>query len=91
MAEPTRQAQVDRVTGTATTGHDWDGIRELNTPLPRWWLWTVLRHHRLGGRLLGRLSGLAAADVLRKGVLGWHSRDAVVADLDAAQGVARRR
>ncbi len=28
------------VTGTATTGHDWDGIRELNTPLPRWWLWT---------------------------------------------------
>lgn len=23
-----------------TTGHEWDGIRELNTPLPRWWLWT---------------------------------------------------
>ena len=23
----------------ATTGHEWDGIRELNTPLPRWWLW----------------------------------------------------
>ena len=29
----------DTVTGTATTGHAWDGIRELNTPLPRWWLW----------------------------------------------------
>lgn len=28
----------DPVTGTATTGHEWDGIRELNTPLPRWWL-----------------------------------------------------
>jgi cytochrome c oxidase cbb3-type subunit 3 len=24
---------------TATTGHEWDGIRELDTPLPRWWLW----------------------------------------------------
>ena len=31
--------EVDAVTGTATTGHAWDGIRELNTPLPRWWLW----------------------------------------------------
>jgi cytochrome c oxidase cbb3-type subunit 3 len=31
---------VDHVTGTATTGHSWDGIKELNTPLPRWWLWT---------------------------------------------------
>jgi cytochrome c oxidase cbb3-type subunit 3 len=30
---------VDEPTGTETTGHVWDGIRELNTPLPRWWLW----------------------------------------------------
>lgn len=29
---------VDAVTGTPTTGHDWDGIQELNTPLPSWWL-----------------------------------------------------
>ena len=33
------QSDIDPVTGTATTGHEWDGIRELNTPLPRWWLW----------------------------------------------------
>jgi cytochrome c oxidase cbb3-type subunit III len=25
-----------------TTGHEWDGIRELNTPMPRWWVWTFL-------------------------------------------------
>lgn len=24
----------------STTGHTWDGIEELNNPLPRWWLWT---------------------------------------------------
>lgn len=29
---------IDKVTGTATTGHQWDGIKELNTPLPRWWV-----------------------------------------------------
>ena len=23
-----------------TTGHSWDGIEELNNPMPRWWLWT---------------------------------------------------
>ena len=32
--------ELDSVSGTATTGHQWDGIKELNTPLPRWWLIT---------------------------------------------------
>lgn len=30
--------EIDHVTGTETTGHEWDGVKELNTPLPRWWL-----------------------------------------------------
>jgi cytochrome c oxidase cbb3-type subunit 3 len=32
--------EKDSVSGTETTGHEWDGIKELNTPLPRWWLLT---------------------------------------------------
>ena len=32
---------IDEATGTETTGHEWDGIRELDTPLPRWWLWIM--------------------------------------------------
>jgi cytochrome c oxidase cbb3-type subunit 3 len=31
---------IDHVSGHMTTGHEWDGIKELNTPLPRWWVWT---------------------------------------------------
>ncbi|MEM8811149.1 MAG: cytochrome-c oxidase, cbb3-type subunit III [Pseudomonadota bacterium] len=34
------QNEIDDVSGVETTGHEWDGIKELNTPLPRWWLWT---------------------------------------------------
>jgi len=31
---------IDNVSGKTTTGHEWDGIKELNTPLPRWWVIT---------------------------------------------------
>jgi cytochrome c oxidase cbb3-type subunit 3 len=31
---------VDHISGRSTTGHEWDGIKELNTPLPRWWVLT---------------------------------------------------
>jgi cytochrome c oxidase cbb3-type subunit 3 len=39
MAQHPQGQEIDRITGTATTGHEWDGIKELNTPLPRWWVW----------------------------------------------------
>jgi cytochrome c oxidase cbb3-type subunit 3 len=32
--------EKDQFTGVETTGHEWDGIRELNNPLPKWWLYT---------------------------------------------------
>ena len=32
--------EIDETSGIETTGHEWDGIKELNNPLPRWWLWT---------------------------------------------------
>lgn len=34
MGEPRK----DDLTGRETMGHDFDGIEELNTPMPRWWL-----------------------------------------------------
>lgn len=33
------QPQDERPDPAKTTGHEWDGIVELDNPLPRWWLW----------------------------------------------------
>lgn len=33
------KAEKDALTGVDTTGHEWDGIRELNNPLPKWWVY----------------------------------------------------
>lgn len=36
------EKEIDSVTGVETTGHVWDGdLKELNKPLPKWWLYTI--------------------------------------------------
>lgn len=32
------QREKDEISGVETTGHEWDGLKELNNPAPRWWL-----------------------------------------------------
>ncbi len=31
--------EIDQISGVETTGHEWDGLKELNNPLPKWWLY----------------------------------------------------
>ncbi len=34
-----KKKDIDEISGVETTGHEWDGLKELNNPLPRWWIW----------------------------------------------------
>ncbi len=54
-----------------TTGHVWDeDLRELNNPLPRWWLWLFIITVVFGGVYLVLYPGLGTF----KGTLNWTSR-----------------
>ena len=79
----------DSVSGRSTTGHEWDGIKELNTPLPRWWvltfyttiLWAIA--YWIVYPAWPLVSGYTA------GVLHYTNRAAVtkdLADLEAIRG-----
>jgi cytochrome c oxidase cbb3-type subunit 3 len=75
----------DEITGTETTGHDWDGIKELNTPLPRWWLWTFYATVAWG---LAYTVAYPAWPMLKgatTGLLGYSSRADVAAEIEAAR------
>ncbi len=76
-----KPADIDTPTGTGTTGHVWDGIRELNTPLPRWWLWVFYATivWSIGYWVVYPSWPLISS--YTQGTFGWHSRDAVVTDL----------
>jgi cytochrome c oxidase cbb3-type subunit 3 len=78
----TDKPHVDAVTGTATTGHEWDGIRELNTPLPRWWLWLFYITIVWGIGYMIAYPAWPLVSSFTGGVLGWHSRTAIVSDLN---------
>jgi cytochrome c oxidase cbb3-type subunit 3 len=75
--------QLDELTGTATTGHEWDGLRELNTPLPRWWLWTFYATIIWAIAYWVVYPAWPLISSATQGTFGWHSRSAVESDLAA--------
>ena len=77
----TDQVQVDKVSGQTTTGHEWDGIRELNTPLPRWWLWIFYACIAWAFVYWIFYPSWPLANNFVPGVLGHTNRAAVLADV----------
>jgi cytochrome c oxidase cbb3-type subunit 3 len=71
------QGNVDK-----TTGHVWDGdLRELNNPLPRWWLWLFIITLAFACGYFALYPGLGA----NKGSLGWSSKGQLEAEIAKAK------
>lgn len=79
---------IDAHSGVETTGHEWDGIRELNNPLPRWWLYVFYASVLVAITLWVLLPAWPALPGLQgntRGVLGQSDRAVVAADISATK------
>ncbi|GAA6177104.1 cytochrome-c oxidase, cbb3-type subunit III [Sulfitobacter pacificus] len=91
MSDPTDKKPIDELTGTETTGHVWDGIEELNNPLPRWWLWCLYLTIIWG---IGYAIAYPAWPMLTKatpGLLGYSTRGEVARDIDTFREASAAR
>ena len=80
MAEHKR---IDEPTGTETVGHEWDGIEELDTPMPRWWLWTLYATIAWAIVYTVLYPAWPMISSATAGTLGWSSRGQLEAEMKA--------
>ncbi|PWC44860.1 cytochrome-c oxidase, cbb3-type subunit III [Azospirillum sp. TSO22-1] len=80
-----RNIEKDALSGVETTGHEWDGLKELNNPLPKWWLyifyvciaWSIVYYVLYPAWPLGK--------TYTKGLLGWSMRQEIADNMAAAK------
>ncbi len=86
-----RQAEAEAV---RTTGHEWDGIYELDTPLPKWWVYLFIACVVFAGVYALLYPSIPYGRGYMHGILGYSSRDSVnaeVAAVDKQRAVAMGR
>lgn len=86
--------EKDDVTGVMTTGHEWDGLKELNNPLPSWWLWLFWATIVFSVIYMVLYPAIPIGGTATPGILGHSDRLAVVEDIERAradQGVFLER
>ncbi len=77
--------RIDDVSGIETTGHEWDGIRELNNPLPRWWVRTFYATIVWAVGYCIAYPAWPMISSATTGLLGYSSRAQVESELAAAR------
>jgi cytochrome c oxidase cbb3-type subunit 3 len=84
---PTK-VEKDSVTGQLTTGHEWDGLKELNQPLPKWWLYVLYATIVVAVAQFVLYPSIPGINGYFHGLLGYSQRKSVDA---AVQAVAAQR
>ncbi|MEQ1607900.1 MAG: cytochrome-c oxidase, cbb3-type subunit III [Hyphomonadaceae bacterium] len=82
MTDPS--PEIDSHSGVETTGQEWDGIKELNNPLPRWWLfifWASILVAVVYWILMPAWPALPGFQGNTTGILGQSDRVKVAADM----------
>ena len=77
--------EKDEYSGVETTGHEWDGIKELNTPLPRWWVYIFVASIAFSLLYWVLYPAWPTFDGYSKGVLGWSRHSDLAEEIDAAK------
>lgn len=75
----------DDHSGTETTGHEWDGIRELDTPLPRWWLYIFYASIVAAIIYWVLMPAWPLANGYTRGLLNWSDRRNVAAEVQSLE------
>jgi cytochrome c oxidase, cbb3-type, subunit III len=83
------EKHIDEISGVATTGHEWDGIRELDNPMPRWWLWTFYLTIAWSAAYMVAYPSIPLVRDATKGLLGYSSRADVAAEMANAQAAQK--
>lgn len=76
---------IDDISGVETTGHEWDGIRELNNPMPRWWVWTFYATIVWAIGYAIAYPSIPLLTESTKGLLGFSSRAELSSELSTAK------
>src|ERR687884_1044814 len=76
--------EKDAITGRETTGHEWDGIRELNTPLPKWWVYTFYACIGWAAVYAVLYPSIPWVNAHTAGALGFSQREEVTKTIAAA-------
>jgi cytochrome c oxidase cbb3-type subunit 3 len=90
MAKP----ELDPLSGYKTTGHEWDGIKELTTPIPGWWVTTFLVCCIIAVLYMWLYPSIPTTSTYYGGKLGWSSKGQLAEDVAAgreAQSAWRQR
>jgi cytochrome c oxidase cbb3-type subunit 3 len=78
--------EYDEATGVHTTGHVWDGdLKELNKPLPKWWLYTFYVCILWAVGYMIAYPAWPTLNDYTKGVLGYSQRQTVTDQVKAAK------
>ena len=77
--------RIDEPTGVETVGHEWDGIEELNNPLPRWWLITLYATIAFSVGYAVVYPAIPLANKGTEGLWGWSSRGELATETRAAE------